>query len=233
MSRSMMRCLQIVFGLAFGAFAVQSHAHSAVPDWNISEIPEAGFPHFQDRVRVKFERERHGFELTAKERHGMHLFQLDPDTAYQVGNADFELEAHFDRFLNFTGGTLHIAGKIPELGLDHKTTLWDADLSDFGVDLDPFDTSPIALAFETTNQSGWATQFLNGTTESIYLTGLHRLDLSRMFRRHGVSFDATAITTVPLPPAVWLLGAGLFALFGMGRATKSVNANDDAALAAA
>lgn len=215
-----------VTALLFTLFTGNALASSTVPDWNISGIPDAGFPHFEDSVKVTFARSGSNWKLTANERSGTHRFQLSPTEAYKVTNVDFSLEALFDTNLRFKGGELEIEGKINGLGVNTKTTLWEASLTDFGVDYNPFDGSPIALGFETDNHGGWATLFDSGMPESVYLftPSLWTLALN-VAGGNGtsVNINATALTTVPVPAAVWLLGSGLMALLG-GRRRNTVSA---------
>lgn len=206
--------------LLFACFAGSSRAATIVPDWNMPGIPDAGFPHFEDAVKVNFAKSGSNWKLTATQRAGTHLFQSDPGTAHNVANSSFSLTAMFDSSLNFTGGNLQIKGKIPSLGVNTSTSLWKTSLTDFGFDINPFDGSPVALGFETSGHSGWAAQFSGGAPESVYLLSPDLSSLAvNLFSHKGVSasINATALTTVPVPAAAWLLGSGLIALFGMRR----------------
>lgn len=199
------------------AFTGTVQAMSAVPDWNMAGIPHAGLPYFRDAVKVTLARDGSDWKLTATEISGTQLFQKDSAHAYALSNASFMLTANFDSSLDFTGGNMEIKGKIPGLGVNSLTSLWKASLSGFGVDTNPFDGSPIALGFKTSGESGWATQFSHGSPESVYLFDpqLATLALNLFNPREGsVSVNASALTTVPLPAAAWLLGSGLIGLFG-------------------
>ncbi|MGH8488551.1 MAG: hypothetical protein ACREXS_06730, partial [Gammaproteobacteria bacterium] len=67
------------------------------------------------------------------------------------------------------------------------------------------------LGFETANASGWASQFQSGP-ESLYFSLSRRFPgFDDDFRRW--SANATALTTVPLPGAVYLLGSAFAGLF--------------------
>jgi len=202
------------------ACASTSQAMSVVPDWNMPGIPDAGFGHFQDSVRVTFARNGQNWKLTATETGGTSLFQEDPTHAYSLSNTKFMLTANFDSLFHFTGGNMQIKGKIPESGVSSGTLRWNANLTGFGVDINPFDGSPIALGFETRGYSGRATQLADGSPQSVYLFDPRLATLALdLFNHHGssLSVNATALTTVPVPAAVWLLGSGLIALFGVRR----------------
>jgi len=183
-------------------------------------IPEAGFPHFQDAVKVSFAKNGSNWKLTATQANGTHLFQLDPDSSYNVTSASYSLTANFDKRLNFTSGNLKIDGKVPGMGVNRSTTLWKTSLTDFGVDFNPLDGSPIALGFETSGHSGWATQFSSGAPESVSLFSPNLTTLAlNLFGHRGVSasINSTAITTVPVPAAVLLFGSALAGMAAFGR----------------
>ncbi|MCI0562825.1 MAG: hypothetical protein MN733_30455, partial [Nitrososphaera sp.] len=101
---------------------------------------------------------------------------------------------------------------------DPSGLLYSANLVDFNFTSD-------LLGFETTNASGWASQFQNANAlESLYFS-----NLSRPFPGfdglpgHGWSANATALTTVPLPGAAYLLGSALAGLF-FGAAKRKAGA---------
>lgn len=206
--------------LWFAFFAGSSQAATTVPDWNMPGIPDAGLPHFEDAVRIKFQKSGSYWELKATERSGTHRFQYDSSTSHNVNDSSFSLKALFDSDLNFVGGNMKIKGEIHGMGVHDETTLWKSKLTDFGFDFNPYDGSPMALGFKTADHSGWAAQFSSGAPESVYL---YSPDLSslRVHASHhdggGISINATALTTVPVPAAAWLLGSGLIALMGMRR----------------
>jgi hypothetical protein len=211
--------------LALLAFTGAARAMSAVPDWNVAGIPDAGFAHFQNGVKVTFAKNGSNWKLTAANNGGSQLFQTDPSHAYSLSKTSFVLTANFNSSLNFTGGNMELKGKIPGLGVNSVISLWKTSLSGFGVDMNPFDGSPFALGFATSGHSGWASRYANGSPESVYLFAPNLATLAfKLFNHQGLSMsvNATALTTVPVPAAVWLLGSALIGLFGARRKGTTV-----------
>ncbi|MEK7322147.1 MAG: VPLPA-CTERM sorting domain-containing protein [Pseudomonadota bacterium] len=210
-----------------------THAASVVPDFNISGVPDAGFPHFEDKVKLSLSKSGKDWKFTAVNTTGTQLFQKNPTQSYNITSPSFSLTALFDSSLNFKNGTMAIKGKIPSLGVNSTTNLWTATLSNFGFDINPFDGSPISLGWKTTNMTGWGVTagYAFGTPESVYLYNFGLSSLANMFYgHHGSSFSnvtATALTTVPVPAAVLLLGSGLIALFGLRRRNHASSTLDE------
>jgi hypothetical protein len=195
-------------------------AASAVPNFLIGGVPPAGFPHFENPASItltKFGTSSSAtFQLTAASTSGNFIFQYDPTSAYTV-TGTYSLTASFNATGVFTGGSLAINGTLPGYdgpGTAPATTaqnLFSAHLVSFGNDIVP-DITPVALGFKTENFSGWATQFSDGSAESAYLYNFNVPGLMGMFTNpkfKTITFQGSAITTVPIPAAVWLFGSGL------------------------
>ncbi|MEK7322146.1 MAG: VPLPA-CTERM sorting domain-containing protein [Pseudomonadota bacterium] len=234
--------LRLIFSVTasvlLSTFANVGAASAVAPDFDIDGVPIAGFPHFEDTVKVSFKKMggrdddgdrngRTGWRLTAMQHGDTHLFQSTTDSNHDVAVPKFSLEADFDEDLNFIKGDMKLSGKIPGLGV-RKQTLWEADLSDFGFNTGA-DGHPRSLGWKIINieDDSWAVEagYSDGITpESVYLYNFSSSMLVDMFAA-GEGFkinriDATALTTVPLPAAVWLLGAGLLALTGLRRRSE-------------
>lgn len=113
-----------------------------------------------------------------------------------------------------------IKGKVPGLGINSSQTLWSASLSDFGFDFNPNDGSPVSLGWKTNQPFGALNDLYNlsGSAESVYLYDFNPSSFALNFFSGGsLSINAKAISTVPIPAAVWLLGSALASLAGMRR----------------
>lgn len=255
----------VTAALLLTAFAGAGNAVEVVPTFNIPGVPPAGYPHFENDVKVSFKEARHSRDDdddddrggdAAQHNHKLHkwtleatkhgrtqLFQVDPDEAHKVQSAKFNLVSYFDEDLNFLDGSVSIEGKIKGLDVNKKTMLWEADLSHFGFDNNASDGSPKSLGWTTTDPSGWAVDagYWTGADESVYLYEFTKGNkpssaLTEMFAEgEGEKINhlhATALTTVPVPAAVWLLGSGLLGLAGLGARAKKSRENVDGAVAA-
>lgn len=191
-------------------------AATVVPEFAVDGIPPAGFPHFENSTRVELNRlNRNTFQLTAVNNGSPFRFQFNQREAYNITRGSYQLTANFRNNGTFLGGSLRITGAIPGLGLTRQSL--------FGATLDEFDfnasraAGPLSLDFQTGTFTGWAAQF--GTVESVHLFGFDLRGIVRDFANGALSREranATAITTVPVPAALPLLGSAL-AGFGLLR----------------
>jgi hypothetical protein len=195
-------------------------AASAVPNFLIGGVPPAGFPHFENPASITLTKFGTGasasFLLTSANTSGNFIFQYNPSSAYNV-TGTYSLNASYNAVGVFTGGSLAINGTLPGYngpGTAPSATsqnLFSAKLVSFGYDSVP-DITPVALGFKTENFSGWAKQFSDGSAESAYLYNFNVPGLMSMFTNpkfKTITFQGSAMTTVPIPAAVWLFGSGL------------------------
>ncbi len=207
----------LLLAVLIGAGACR--AATVVPVFAVEGIPPAGFPHFENATRVDLNRlNRTTFQLTAVNNGSPFLFQFTPQQAYNISRGNYRLTANFSNNGTFLGGTVSVTGAIPGLGLARQNL--------FGATLDEFDfnadgpAGPLSLDFQTGNFTGWAAQF--GTVESVHLFGTGLQGILNSFA-NGLLVrgraNATAITTVPVPAALPLLGSAL-AGFGLLRKRK-------------
>jgi hypothetical protein len=195
-------------------------AASAVPNFLIGGVPPAGFPHFENPASITLTKSGTGssasYLLTSANTSGDFIFQYNSTSAYNV-TGTYNLTASFNAAGVFTGGSLAINGTLPGYngpGTAPSATsqnLFSANLVSFGYDIVP-DITPVALGFKTENFSGWATQFSDGSAESAYLYNFNVPGLMNMFANpkfKTITFQGAALTTVPIPAAVWLFGSGL------------------------
>jgi hypothetical protein len=105
-----------------------------------------------------------------------------------------------------------IEGTIPLLGITTDTILMTADLTSFGTD------GGMWVGFNTTNI---VCSSLLGVTCSTSESVVFYLDSLFQGVTAAARYSASAITTVPLPAAVWLFGSGLMCLIGAARRRKA------------
>ncbi|MGH8488084.1 MAG: hypothetical protein ACREXS_04220 [Gammaproteobacteria bacterium] len=180
-------------------------------------IPESGSPNFVNSARVEVKSFNSPFSddgfslLTARQRTGPFLFRPDSGQEFGVKNADFTTFALFDDDGALERGFVTITGRIPGLFGTGNPAFGNPSGLLYFADLVDFSFSDSLLGFETANALGWASQFQTGP-ESLYFSSLSRpFPGADDFRQW--SANATALTTVPLPGAVYLLGSALAGLF--------------------
>jgi hypothetical protein len=199
-------------------------------------IPESGYPSFENSVQITVTKKWYGYELvaTGDAKDIMFDYTSAPGGAYAVSgeNEKFVTKAYLrpDGTMYGDDSYVKITGKLVGVpGPDPSGTLFSAELSNAA-------WNSSTIGFSTTDFGGWAAQF--GTDESLYFTDFNRRGASTTaltFPGFGSGFcsvknpaigctakgvwqaDARALTTVPVPAAVWLLGSGLIGLMSIGR----------------
>jgi len=199
-------------------------------------VPAPGYPNFNNGADLTFSKLANGtYQLKSTQSGSNFTFNTDNSAAHSwaVSNGTFKLTANFTGSLAFnsSGSSVDIFGKIPAYAGPGnagtvKTTpqnLLHANLTGFG-----FDILPVGLGFTTAKSglTGWARQFQSGNesvwfySSNIWQTILHDIALNANKKTWTISMDnLQAVTTVPIPAAVWLFGSALVALFGTRRKT--------------
>lgn len=182
---------------------------------SVEGVRPSGFPYFDQLVRVRYNETKDGFNINANYYQGSfrsHLY-INPLDIFDISKTKFKLQARVRD--GVATGTVSIRGRIDELGITNLSDpLMMADLSgEWG-----FSDDGTLIGFNTENLvchdmiiaylSGGCTQ-----NESVYLSLLESITTGeRNIRTTGV-----AVTTIPVPGAVWLFGSGLLALMGITR----------------
>jgi hypothetical protein len=166
--------------------------------FSLPGINASGLPAFTNNVRVHLN--PHGkLKLMAPNS----TFSLDTGSDFYVGTrGNYRMTAYFTDAGVFESGAVTLFGKIEQLGISKKTLLMTADLTGANMVDDPY-----LWGFNTTNIWCSPELMLECTnSESIYvaLSNAFSGDFERNFMAMGI-----AVTTVPIPAAVWLFGSAL------------------------
>jgi hypothetical protein len=140
--------------------------------------------------------------------------ELDDDgsvPAETITNGTFNLEANIDASGALNGGTFSIGGTVDSLGFNSGTLL-TGNLTAFG--FPDLGDDPLEFLFSVT---GGDAAGLYGSIGGIVLTGGTGFTGDFAFDFSGDGTAVADVAPVPLPAAVWLFGAGLLGLVGVGR----------------
>ena len=194
------------------------HAATAVPDFNVGGIPPPGFPDFSNTASIALGKTGvgadAGYQLVSGDIPGSFSFQYSPTLSYNV-SGNFSLSATASAGGAFSG-SFAINGTVPDYNgpgtppLPSKQNLFSGTIAGLNADVVGGDGTPVAVGFVTTGFSGWASQFSTGSAESIYLSDFNVPWMATMANSpkfKNLSLQGSALTTVPLPAAVWLFGS--------------------------
>jgi hypothetical protein len=194
--------------------------------YDLPGIPSTGDPNFTNDVFLKYQRaDSVSNKLTAELKKKTGSFNMGSDT-YTVNNMSFKLRANFtntsDPEFVKEGSSVRINGNIS--GLGDNGILFRANLIGFALDDDGtvigFKTDLTGLNDKDSGNYFCADSFAAyceaSLGESVYFYNFGTLKLGdKKFREYG-----SAITTVPVPAAVWLFGSGLLGLVSIARRKK-------------
>lgn len=193
-------------------------------------IPDSGEPNFTNSAEINlFSLGSDNYLFAATNAGSPITFNMGSTSVSSTASnpGEFFLTALFSGDGTFKSGTLSIFGSIPYPfanlpGVYISGDLLTAKLENFAYDGDN-------LGFATTQLSGFGTLF--GSAESVYLsaTGIASalgFGSGALIPTSG-PLSASAITTVPVPGAGWLIGSafGLFTLLRKNRLTGETAAS--------
>jgi hypothetical protein len=207
--------------LMFGGNAFAAHENCPDPgDYpfngcSLPNIRDGSYPYFDNGVKVKYKDKKDGdFKIKVKQdnKSGRSVFFLNLDEFYFVAKPKYKFRAEVkDGVLK--KGSVKVQGIIQDLGITKRTTLMEADLEgDWTFSLDGQ-----LLGFDTTNlfcHEAFAQYCTNA--ESVYLALAESIN-EVLDTGKKLKTTATAVTTIPIPAAVWLFGSGLLCLAGIAR----------------
>ena len=188
----------IGFGLST---TVSAYDVPTTPPFDLQDdtISPSGSPAFYNDVNISMNDNSGRLSITGKDD-----FQVDEfGTVYSGDKLSYKLTAYYDSDGNLSSGSVQIKGAIPELDIK-KTTLVTADIDEWNLHEDPS-----LWGFGTTNiVCSPLLPFPCTISESVYVELLgaafdNNFDNGR-FTSHGY-----AVTTVPVPGAIWLFGSAL------------------------
>lgn len=198
---------------SFASMAVSSMLNNGLPG-----IVPPSLPAFATSVNVNYLKGSSSSQLTATYNKDIGFSILAyPNKIFSVKDTKYTLNAQFNNSGVFQTGTVKIQGKIPGLGITNYETLMTADLTAFAMS-----SSGYIYGFNTNNivcNSNISAYAGCTTAESIYL-GLFNPEKSL---KKSWSTKGIALTSIPIPTAVWLFGSGMMGLFGFVRHKKIKN----------
>ncbi len=136
-----------------------------------------------------------------------------PNKVFSVKDTVYTLNAKFNSSNVFQSGTVSMQGTISGLGINSLQTLMTADLTAFGKGYGGY-----VIGFNTSNiQCNPLINAYNQCTKAESIT----MALGKSFNfQTDYKAKGYALTSVPVPAAVWLFGSGLMGLVGVARRTK-------------
>ena len=213
MSKSIAKFLVVA-----GAWAISASSAYAV---SLPGISPSGEPNFFHNVKITIRNDA----IKVRKNNGSSDFVLNTSSGAIAGtHLMYALDGSFDSGGNFLGGTVSLSGRLPSIGITSNTDLFSALLPagnanvNWAPNLIGFNTSNIVCDPLLVAAIGSCT-----TNESVYLLLDTTFD-GNFNATGGNAFKTTgkAVTTIPLPAAVWLFGSGLVGLIGV--ATRRRNA---------
>jgi hypothetical protein len=185
-------------------------------DYSLPGIPNSGYS-FENDVVIKYQRsDAQSYKMTAEAKRIDGIFSYG-GINYTVENLTFKLRANFDadKVFDPLGSTLRINGNLTIGDITSNGRLYEADLTAFDWD----EQSGALIGFNT--EKTFCSEVVMSTkctmNESVYLYdfgGGFNVDLKK-FRADGI-----AVTTVPVPAAVWLFGSGLLGMVSVAKRKK-------------
>jgi hypothetical protein len=210
----MKKAKPILFAFA-SVFVIFVFGSTSAVAFSLPGITPSGSPAFTNNVRVHLA--PNGM-LRIMGR-GNQTFALDTGSGTMIGTGGkYTLTASFDNDGSFLSGSVSISGMMAQVGITRPNTLlMSADLTSANLVDDSY-----LWGFNTTNifcNPGLMLDCTNKESVYVALSNAFSSDFGRNFISMGI-----AVTTVPVPAAVWLFGSALGLLGWARRRTISAAA---------
>lgn len=216
---------------ATNAFAITTGTCPAVPDpaiYNgacIDGLRPGGYPYFSTDVNVSWKAKTNTL-VAYYAATGASQFILDQSTSYGITDTTINFWANINTADQDAGtiGHWEILGNMPDpaFNITNAPVLMSADLS--GV----YRQDGALIGFNTMNiecNAAIDAAIAGGCTqnESLYLDLNNPIDfsLSAQDSPGKITASGVGLSTVPLPAAAWLFGAGLLGLLGVSRRSQA------------
>jgi len=198
-----------------GVLLISVLASSNASAVSIPGLTPSGIPLFSNDVTVRINKGKVMIHTNGESK----LFTVFTPSPIYGTKGNFSLTTSFNSSNAWTGvgDQLKISGQMDSVGITSKETLVTAELSSFA--WDPL--QPNILGWNTTNL--WCTPdlpFACTTNESLYVVMNTDFD-GDFFGAKNFTSSAKALTTVPVPAAVWLFGSGLAFLGATARRRRA------------
>lgn len=214
----------LVLLFAFSA-SVQNALASTFPDpvYSLPGIPASGAPGFTNTAQISlFQLGSDSFLFAATNADAPLTFDLViNDISVTTNSATYLVTAQFNKSGSYVqnSGTVTVSGSMPFVSLYAPYILPGVSVSGdlFTAKLDVFAFNDDLLGFSTKFLSGFGTLF--GTYESVYFSAAGIASSLGFGTANGLQatanpIQAFAVTSVPVPGAVWLFASGV-ALLGL------------------
>jgi hypothetical protein len=236
-SRLLGVCARMLFLSAAALVSTTGYANTCPtgPQYNgycLDGLVPGSYPFFDTGVDVTWDKKNSSLTASFDNSGGESIFHVSSTESYEVTNTKFDFEA----IMNLSdpsagGGTYgdveiygHIPAFLPPIGDNPAPLLMRADLTGAWAQ----DGTMTLIGFNTTNIFCHAAidAYVNCTTaEVIYFDLAEALDFNDLGKNSKGNVKSkpsgVALTSVPVPAAVWLFGSGLLGLVAIARRKKA------------
>ncbi len=183
---------------------------------SLTGVRTSGFPYFDQGVNINYLARKDGdFFLKARYNKNSDISALVISALkmYDIEKTKISVKVKVEG--GVAKGSVRIKGIIPELGMTHREKLMSAQLEGAWA----LSADGQLLGFNTMDiMCNDILPITCTEAESIYLTLMDAITESTK----KLKTTGEAITTVPIPAALWLMGSGLLGLAGMARGKRSI-----------